>query len=346
MPGTDSTITPIITTPADPSLRGVGSFVVGTGAIFFFQFTDIDGILYDPSSMNGTIAAPDGTTVKVIDGFDKIEPGVFGYTWGIPSDADTGQYTITIIYTSETTGGTVTSTFSEEFVIIESGPAAFTLRQVASRAFLESLIGYAQRIPVFNETARFNKSRNLTKMTFPRWNQTAGVRVYVNNEIRETGFSINYLKGELTFDRAVPTYDEVMVDYNFRWFKDDELDQFIQQGINVVNIWPPQTSYTINSIGDTWLITAEYSAAINAIRRFMFDLQFQEPTKVFTGIQKAAEVFKNFAELKKNYEEEMFKMLEMKKHFPYIGLTRMVTVPEFTLPGGRSRWFRYLFSTN
>ena len=27
----------------------------------------------------------------------------------------------------------------------------------------------------------------------------------------------------------------------------------------------------------------------------------------------------------------------------FTGLTRAVVVPEYTLPGGRSRWFRYLF---
>ena len=26
--------------------------------------------------------------------------------------------------------------------------------------------------------------------------------------------------------------------------------------------------------------------------------------------------------------------------------TNMIVVPEYTLPGGRARWFRYLFTTN
>ena len=42
-------------------------------------------------------------------------------------------------------------------------------------------------------------------------------------------------------------------------------------------------------------------------------------------------------------EEEINKLYEQKAKQPYIGLTKTVTVPEFTLPGGRSRWFRYLF---
>ena len=43
-------------------------------------------------------------------------------------------------------------------------------------------------------------------------------------------------------------------------------------------------------------------------------------------------------------EEDLNKMYEQKKFGPYVGLTRMVVVPEYTLPGGRSRWFRYMFT--
>ena len=39
----------------------------------------------------------------------------------------------------------------------------------------------------------------------------------------------------------------------------------------------------------------------------------------------------------------LLKLYEQKKYGPYVGLTKTVTAPEFTLPGGRSRWFRYLF---
>jgi hypothetical protein len=46
--------------------------------------------------------------------------------------------------------------------------------------------------------------------------------------------------------------------------------------------------------------------------------------------------------LKKNYEEEFTRLLEQKKFGRY-PRTKAITVPEFTLPGGRSRWFRYMF---
>ena len=133
------------------------------------------------------------------------------------------------------------------------------------------------------------------------------------------------------------------VSYNFRWFTDAELDGFLEQGVNIVNIWPPQSTYTVRTIDDRWLIAAEYAAAVDVLRRWMMDILFQEPAKIFGGPQRANEIFGHMDTLKKNYEDRLNKMLEMKKYGPYVGLTRTVTIPEFTLPGGRSRWFRYLF---
>jgi hypothetical protein len=47
--------------------------------------------------------------------------------------------------------------------------------------------------------------------------------------------------------------------------------------------------------------------------------------------------------LKKNYEESFKGFLDAKKLGPYPKSVAVVT-PEYTLPGGRSRWFRYIFS--
>jgi predicted amidohydrolase len=76
----------------------------------------------------------------------------------------------------------------------------------------------------------------------------------------------------------------------------------------------------------------------------MMSLAFQEPQQVFGGQEKASALVSNLDTLKKNYEEDFNKMLDAKKFGPYIGLTRVVVTPEYTLPGGRSRYFRYLFS--
>jgi hypothetical protein len=74
----------------------------------------------------------------------------------------------------------------------------------------------------------------------------------------------------------------------------------------------------------------------------MFCLNFQQPAQVFGGTEEAGKAIANFETLKQNYEKDAEKLLEQKKLGPY-PKSRMVVTPEFTLPGGRSRWFRYLF---
>jgi len=205
-----------------------------------------------------------------------------------------------------------------------------------------------QRIPIQNNVLRFNKALTIGTTAFPRiatgrWNQPAGVKVYRNGDLMETGFSVDYWKGRVTFDNPISKYDEVTIDFNMRWFTDEELDAFIEQGINRVNIYPPASAYNIETIPDAWIIVGLYGAAVDVYRRWMGDILFQEPAIIFGGMDRADKIFGHMESLKKNFEEDFYKLIEQKKFGPYTGLTMTVTMPEYTLPGGRSRWFRYLF---
>jgi hypothetical protein len=338
-------ISPIISSAGNTEVTGSGFFTRGTQAVFFYTFTDIQGNLYDPSSFTVEILDPSSAVAGTADALDKLQTGEFAFAWNIPTAATTGKYTVKLTYIVETLDGPETQINTQNFIVVESGSGFLAYKTLASRAFLESLIGYTQRIPVWHETVRFNKARTTGKLSFPRWNQSAGAEIYVNGDLQESGYTINYVNGTVSFNYALSQEDEVLASYNFRWFTDQELDDFVEQGINTVNIWPPQTTYFIGNVPDMWIITSEYMAATMAMRRWMMDIQFQEPAKIFGGLDRSKEVFSNFDTLKKNYEEMAVKMLENKKKFSYVGLTKTVTVPEYTLPGGRSRWFRYLFSS-
>jgi len=336
-------ISPIVSTATTPTFAGGGTFQVGTQACHFFYFTDILGQMYNPSDFEVEILNPSGTVTKTGTALDMVDLGVFAFVWAIPKTADTGTYTFNLTYTVETIDGPTVSLFSEDFIIIEAGAGGLTLRQVSIRDALEALIKEAQMIPVFDEPMRLNKARTRGKLTFPRWNQTAEPEVFMNGEIMESGYAIDYFRGTVDFTSSISTYDEITASYNFRWFTDEELDLYIEQGINEVNIWPPQTIYSIGSIPDQWLVTAIYGAAIMAIRRLMFGLIYQQPIKIYGTMDRADKVHAMLETLKQNYLGERDKQLEQKKYGPYTGLTMTVTTPEFTLPGGRSRWFRQLF---
>ncbi len=324
-----------------------GPFRLGQSAMFFFNFPDINGKLFDPSTITVSIKTPAGVTLttadNVTDNVDFISKGEYAYKWSVPLTVSTGLYTLTVAYTAEQTTGVQTLSFTERFVISEAEFNVITAQVIAFRRFLESLIGETQRIPINYEIGRFNVAKTVADFSFQRWNQPAGARIHLNGILREKGFSIDYLKGKVHFDNPLDEADEVFAQYNFRWFEDDELDDFVSQSIEFFNSYTPHSSYIHGTIPPRYGVTVAMQSAVFALRRLIMDLAFQDTAKVFGGPERADKVAAMFDSLKKNYEEDLKGLYEQKKYGPYLGLTKTVTVPEFTLPGGRSRWFRYLF---
>ena len=183
----------------------------------------------------------------------------------------------------------------------------------------------------------------MADLNWPNWNQVAGVKVHRNNNLITDGFEIDYVNGKITFETALEKTDIVDVTYNFRWFSDDDLDNFMFSGLNRINYYPPVTGYNIGTVPGMWMTTVGYGAAIDAWRTIISDLSHQEPQIVFGGPDAAQKLMDHADGQKKNYEEDVKTALDLKKYGSYHNLMQMMITPEFTLPGGRSRWFRYLF---
>ena len=337
-----------------PAVTTSGSFLAGTTATFFFTFPDLEGNLFDPSDINIIILDINGETVHTATAADKLEIGQYAFEWCIPATQTPGLYTLRVEFVVEQIQqdelefigddqGSTTSYFTEDFVVGESDIAYIDPQIIAFRAFVEYLIGYTQRIPVFHEIGRLDRNKTKALFSFPRWNQPSGATVYINGHIRHEGYSIDFLKGNITFSNILSDYDEVRASYNFRWFTDDELDAFTSQAVEVFNQFPPSTIYGLVTLPARFGVTVAHQAAIFALRRLLCDILYQEPSKIFGGMDRADRVFGSLESLKRNYEEDVRLWYEQKKRGPYIGLTRTITAPEFTLPGSRSRWFRYLF---
>ena len=328
-----------------PNVTTKGNFLAGTTATFFFNFPDIEGNLFDPSDIDITILDVNGDTIHSGEAADKLDIGQYAFGWVIPIDQPTGLYTLKVDFTIEQGNeeGSTTSFFTEDFVVGESDVVFVEPQIIAFRAFLEYLIGYSQRIPVFHEIGRLDKNKTKALFSFPRWNQPSGATVYINGHIRHEGYVIDFLKGNITFSNILSDYDEVRASYNFRWFTDNELDAFVSQAVQVFNQFPPSTIYRIFTLPERFGVTVAHQAAIFALRRLLMDILYLEPAKIFGGMDRADRVFGSLETLKKNYEEDVRLWYEQKKRGPYIGLTHTISTPEFTLPGGRSRWFRYIF---
>jgi hypothetical protein len=329
---------------AVPSYKG--TFVQGTTATLMLKITNFDGDPLDAELITFAIKDSSGATVEA-DTPEKVVIGFYVFDWDIPTTQTIGEYTVYWYYTID---GIMRTEIQSIIVSAdEIDTDIFSGRALDFRVALEYYICCAQSIPVYFEQCKTPSVDYKTfRFTFDDWNQTTGCKIYRNKtQLVTSGVEINYFKGEVTFLNPLTQFDTLYADYNFRWFSDDQLYQFIINALRTLNAYPPASpQYTLNSLPERFIPVVIKQAAVDALRNIMLCLQFQQPQQVFGGSENSEKAFGNFDTLKKNYEEEIKDLYAQKKLGPYVGLTRSIVVPEFTLPGGRSRWFRYLFSTN
>lgn len=320
-----------------------GTFVQGTTTTLFIKFTNSDGDAVDPESIAIAIYNSD-TDEEVSSGTpEKIGVGGYIYDWVIDTDETVGSYTA--VWTYDDGSGSVN--FEQSVLVIADGDAGenskYAGRIAQFREQLELMICCAQAIPVKDEQGIPNANRSVFSFTFPRWNQSGPIRIYRNQRLVGDGFSIDYFRAKVMPDEDLSSYDIINADYTFRWFSDEQLDRFLSNALHIVNLYPAASSYSLINVPDRFIPIILYGAAKDALRELLLCLQFQQPQQVFGGADAAQKAFSNIETLKKNYEGEFKELLEQKKLGPYPSI-RAVVAPEYTLPGGRSRWFRYLFN--
>jgi len=317
-----------------------GTFIQGSTTTLFLKITSMEGLPQDADNIAIAIYDPDEALIESGTP-DKVADGYYAYDWAVAAAADVGGYLVKWTYIIN---GTSNEELQQVVVADEGAESDFYKgRTLEFRNALESYIFCAQAIPIYFEQAKPAEDGRTFYFTFPRWNQTAGVNIYRNKNLITSSAEVNYFKGYVRFDSLQSSYDMINADYNFKWFSDLDLDTFLSNAVQTLNQFPPHSGYTLISLPDRYIPAVLYKAATDAIRKLMLCLQFQEPQQVFGGPDKAQNAFSNFETLKKNYEDEWKLLFEQKKYGPYVGLTHTIVVPEYTLPGGRSRWFRYLF---
>lgn len=319
-----------------------GSFRQGTTATLMLKITNFDGIPQDASSVLISIKSSAGVLVETGTP-EKATTGFYVYDWDISSSQTNGDYSA--IWTYVVDG--VTRIENQTIVVSTDATDTdiYSGMHYELRLALESYLSCAMSIPVYFEQAKPTADRQKYRFTFPRWNQTAGIKVYRNDKIVSDGVRVDFFKGEIQFDQRLTSFDVINADYNFRWFSDEDLNLYLINAIRVLNSNPPHSSYTMNNLADRYIPVVIKQASVDAIRHMMMCLQFQQPQQVFGGKEAASQAFGQLETLKENYEKEIQLIYENKKYGPYKGLTKAIVTPEFTLPGGRSRWFRYLFTS-
>jgi len=320
-----------------------GRFLQDDWGILMLAITDSRGNATDADYI--TIEIYQGSDVVEFDSYipQQVDDGNYVFEWEIAADQPIGDYIADWTYTIDGVDYVETQTFVISSGTDEAGaPILYNERLIAFREGLENLILCAQHIPVYFEQSKPSFDRKKFSFTYGKWNQSQRVKVYRNKKIITEGVNINYFKGNITFDQELLSQDIINMDYDFRWFSDEELDHFLNNALMSFNSFPPVRSYSLENVPAIHVPAILYGAAKDALRQMMMCLQFQEAQQVFGGPEAAQNAFGNIETLKQNYEKDWDKLTEVKKYGRYPRMSVML-VPEYTLPGGRSRWFRYLF---
>lgn len=318
-----------------------GKFIQGFTTTLMIKITNFDGIAKDAESISLAIYDENSSAITLSHNVpEHVTLGYYVYDWAVDSDQAAGEYTIVWNYVVDD----ITKAEIQRIIIATDATdtAIHSGRALEFRLALEHHLHCAQTIPIYYEQSKPTRDNKTFRFSFNKWNQSAGTIVYRNENIVNEGVEIDYFDGKVVFDTVLSSYETVNVDYNFKWFSEDELNRFLLNALQTVNVYPPHSGYDLLNVPDRFTPIVIYGAAKDALRHLMMCLQFQQPAQVFGGLENAQKAFANFETLKQNYEKDWEKLLEQKKYGPY-PTTRLVVTPEYTLPGGRSRWFRYLF---
>lgn len=289
------------------------------------------------------VFGPGGAVVLAPTAMDgPVVTGLYFFDWVIPNSLSPNTYTARF---SGTVMGTPTAATSSIRVEPAGTTAVQTTGESRAVAALQRYIRCAQAIPVEAETLRKLPGGGTKVLAqWNKWNLTNPI-VRLNDLAQDTGFTIDFDLGQITFDNALHSTDIVDATYNFRFFSGEELVGFLNDALNVMNLEPPGSAFTLDTVPDQFIGVLLHGAAANALQSIMFCLMFQKESTIFGGLDRSKDIFNQMETLKQNHLKQFEDGKRKAKISRWPKIAASVT-PEFTLPGGRSRWFRYLFSSN
>jgi hypothetical protein len=201
-------------------------------------------------------------------------------------------------------------------------------------------------------TKKTGKFSTIFDFAFKNWKQDPRPIVRLNNtRIVDDGWHADY-QGKIYLDRLMAPEDYINVSYNFAYFSEEELLSFLKFGLQMMNTIPPASQQYMNleTAPLTWDAPILLWAAITALKRIIFGLGCQQTQLIFGGpdninSEEAARAYQDTLKgLYTDYTELWKEAAENVKSKRLPGMAIAVQ-PEYTLPGGRSRWFRYLYKS-
>ena len=187
-------------------------------------------------------------------------------------------------------------------------------------------------------TAKISRFSTIYSVAYPNWNKDPRPLVRINTRLVDDGWTTDW-NGKIYFDGLMAPEDNINIAYNFRYFSEEEILSFLQLGLQMMNTTPPaSTAYnSLSSMPFVWNAPVVLYAAITALKRLIFGLNFQEKYVIFSrpdSPESTDKVIQNFKDLLTSYTEIWN---ETKKNVKTLKLPSiaMAVTPEYTLPGGR-----------
>ena len=327
-------------------------------ATFYVNLVSTSGLPANPDSggfVMITIKDSLGSTILEEQKMTSIRPGYFVYDWPVPYEQALGEYSVISTATIDTLPITITDKLyivgaeTEQYQTGGEIPYVMTQRYADLIGGLFYFIREAQEIPVRNERAKqVAAGSNFYKLTFGKWNQSALPEVRRNKIIMATNeYDLNY-DSLIEFKIPISPHDVIDVSYNFAWFDMSELAEFVRLAVEEINFTPPGSNFLPGATPANWDPAVIYGSASHALRRLIFALAFQQPQLVYglnaldrDGVNHSKDVFQS---LLTSYSDLFLEQKKWVKRSNWPSGANIV-VPEYTLPGGRSRWFRYLYKS-
>jgi len=323
--------------------------------------------LYHSFYRDGSLLTlPSAPSVRIVDtnGVDTLDTitateetiGTYYVDYFVPLSLSTGQYFDSWTYQFDDGGTdeTVTKSFAVHskdailnFVGVDGSNDITPVMAQLINDLSNEFIYEAQHIPIHWEQAQRTSNKKISSLTFSNWNKEPRPLLRLNGELLDKGWYADY-NGNVVFEQDLESIDTVTVDYKFAYFSDTELAGFIKLGLQAMNSIPPPTSYytSVQQMPQYWTYGVILMAAIHALRRLVFGLNFQERAIIFgePGTDAAKQAQSNFQQLYNDYNTLWMEISKgIKKALPPSSL---IIIPEYTLPGGRARWYRYAFGIN
>lgn len=204
-----------------------------------------------------------------------------------------------------------------------------------------------QSVKYTSFTSKRSKFSTVYNFTYRNWVRDFKPIVRINQRIVDDGWYADY-DGNIYVDRLMSPRDTIEVTYKFSCFSMEQLLSFLRMGLMMMNSLPPASEIygNIDTMPYEWNGPVLLYAAIQSLRRTLYGMNFQEKRAIYGGAgndewaQQASSIFQS---LYQDYNSQWNEVAEnTKKKLPGIA---MYVTPEYTLPGGRSRWFRYMYKT-